>query len=61
MVLSAPECEGSVTAVGWPSRPVAGRILVPQSEIKPLSTHIVRQILNHWTTREVLIVMFFNQ
>ena len=43
----------------WSPRAACG-ILVPQPEIKPVPPALGAQSLNHWTAREVPILVFFN-
>ena len=45
--------EGSVVGVCRLSCSMAGGVLVPGPGIEPVSPCIARQILNHWTTKDV--------
>ena len=53
IVLRAPEREGSVAGVCRLSCSMAGGVLVPGPGIESVSPCIARQILNHWTTKDV--------
>ena len=56
----APECVDSAVVVGGLTCPAVHQILVFQSGVEPAPPALEAQNLNHWTTREVPGVFFYN-